>query len=100
MDGTSEITFILARNIEDAINKVGEGHAPFASRFYLLNKRLTFYEEDLLRGDFSDSDYLERRSLMANFHFLLRAVELREDEKKRLFDYVLFEDKERKIVRD
>jgi hypothetical protein len=98
MDGTDGITFIFARNLVDAINKVGEGHALFASRFYLLNERLTFYEEDLLRGDFSDKDYIEKRGRTASLHFLLRALELGDKEKERLFDSVVFEDKEKKIV--
>jgi hypothetical protein len=98
MNGTDGITFIFARNLVDAINKVGEGHALFASRFYLLNERLTFYEEDLLRGDFSDKDYIEKRGRTASLHFLLRALGLGDKEKERLFDSVVFEDKEKKIV--
>ncbi len=94
------ITFILARSLSDAINKVGEGYALFASRFYLLNEGLTFYEEDLLRGDFSDRDYLGKRGRTASFHFLLRALELGDKKKEALlFDSVVFEDKERKVVR-
>ncbi len=93
------ITFILARSLSDAINKVGEGHALFASRFYLLNEGLTFYEEDLLKGDFSDKEYLEKRGFTASFHFLLRVLELGDKEKEALlFDSVVFEDKERKVV--
>jgi len=94
-----EITFILARNLVDALNKVGEGHALFASRFYLINEYLTFYEEDLLKGDFSDKGYLEKRGRTASFHFLLRALELGDREVEMLlFDSVVFEDKERKVV--
>jgi hypothetical protein len=99
MNGTDGITFIFARNLVDAINKVGEGHALFASRFYLINEYLTFYEEDLLKGDFSDKDYLEKRGRTASFHFLLGALDLGDEEKERLFfDSVVFEDKERKFV--
>jgi hypothetical protein len=99
MDEAGGITFILARNLVDAINKVGEGHALFASRFYLINEYLTFYEEDLLRGDFSDKGYLEKRGRTASFHFLSRALELGDKEMEALlFDSVVFEDKERKVV--
>jgi len=95
----SEITFILARNLVDAIKKVGEGHALFASRFYLINEYLTFYEEDLLRGDFSDKDYLEKRGRTAGFQFLFRALELGDKEMETLLlSSVVFEDKERKVV--
>jgi len=94
-----EITFILARNLVDAIKKVGEGHALFASRFYLINEYLTFYEEDLLRGDFSDKGYLEKRGRTASFHFLFRALELGDKEMDTLLlSSVVFEDKERKVV--
>jgi hypothetical protein len=99
MDEAGGITFILARNLVDAINKVDEGHALFASRFYLINEYLTFYEEDLLRGDFSDKVYLEKRGRTASFHFLSRALELGDKEMEALlFDSVVFEDKERKVV--
>jgi hypothetical protein len=99
MDEAGGITFILARNLVDAINKVGEGHALFASRFYLINEYLTFYEEDLLRGDFSDKGYLEKRGRTASFHFLSRALELGDKEMEALlFDSVVFEDKERNVV--
>jgi hypothetical protein len=99
MNGTDGITFIFARNLVDAINKVGEGHALFASRFYVINEYLTFYEEDLLKGDFSDKDYLEKRGRTASFHFLLRALELGDKEMEMLlFSSVVFEDKERKVV--